>query len=194
MEKKDLTQITSHLKVSTISLITDSRINFTPQEAWQDGTNIQTAVKHNPAIVRGWILAEVGRLVKEVDANKTLSTDEELQFCCRSILDDHPTLKLEELRTCFNMIRQGKFGKLFERLKTAEILECLRNYEGEVRAEIIERLQREEKAEQFKPIEKNANAQNLSELLKDVLDEPTQDHTFDRIGTRLKKRQQPPEE
>jgi hypothetical protein len=188
MEKKDLTQITSHLKVSTISLITDNRINFTPQEAWQDGTNIQTAVKHNPAIVRGWILAEVGRLVKEVDANKTLSTDEELQFCCRSILDDHPTLKLEELRTCFNMIRQGKFGKLFERLKTAEILECLRNYEGEVRAEIIERLQREEKAEQFKPIERNANAQNLSELLKDVLDEPTQDHTFDRIGTRLKKR------
>ena len=86
------------------------------------------------------------------------------------------------------MIRQGKFGKLFERLKTAEILECLRNYEGEVRAEIMERLQREEKAEQFKPIERNDNAQNLSELLKDVLDEPTQDHTFDRIGTRLKKR------
>ena len=86
------------------------------------------------------------------------------------------------------MIRQGKFGKLFERLKTAEILECLRKYEGEVRAEIIERIHREEKGEQFKPIERNANAQNLSELLKDVLDEPTQDHTFDRIGTRLKKR------
>ena len=188
MEKKDLTQITSHLKVSTISLITDSRINFTPQEAWQDGTNIQTAVKHNPAIVRGWILAEVGRLVKEVDANKTLSTDEELQFCCRSILDDHPTLKLEELRTCFNMIRQGKFGKLFERLKTAEILECLRNYEGEVRAEIMERLHREEKGEQFKPIEKGEFSPNLSELLKDVLDEAKQAHDFDRIGTRLKKR------
>tara|TARA_R110000751_G_scaffold28771_1_gene74700 strand:+ start:626 stop:892 length:267 start_codon:yes stop_codon:yes gene_type:complete len=86
------------------------------------------------------------------------------------------------------MIRQGKFGKLFERLKTAEILECLRNYEGEVRAEIMERLQREEKGEQFKPIEKGEFSPNLSELLKDVLDEPTQDHTFDRIGTRLKKR------
>ena len=188
MEKKDLTQITSHLKVSTISLITDNRINFTPQEAWQDGTNIRTAVKHNPAIVRGWILAEVGRLVKEVDANKTLSTDEELQFCCRSILDDHPTLKLEELRTCFNMIRQGKFGKLFERLKTAEILACLRNYEGEVRAEIIERLHREEKGEQFKPIERGEFSPKLSELLKDVLDEAKQAHDFDRIGTRLKKR------
>ena len=91
------------------------------------------------------------------------------------------------------MIRQGKFGKLFERLKTAEILECLRNYEGEVRAEIMERLQREEKASQFKPIERNANAQNLSELLKDVLDEPIPERTFDRAGARLKKRQQPPE-
>ena len=86
------------------------------------------------------------------------------------------------------MIRQGKFGKLFERLKTAEILECLRKYEGEVRAEIMERIHREEKSEQFKPIERNANAQNLSELLKDVLDEPKKEHNFDRIGTRLKKR------
>tara|TARA_R110000764_G_scaffold146085_1_gene233849 strand:+ start:510 stop:776 length:267 start_codon:yes stop_codon:yes gene_type:complete len=86
------------------------------------------------------------------------------------------------------MIRQGKFGKLFERLKTAEILECLRNYEGEVRAEIIERLHREEKGEQFKPIEKGEFSPNLSELLKDVLDEAKQAHDFDRIGTRLKKR------
>ena len=86
------------------------------------------------------------------------------------------------------MIRQGKFGKLFERLKTAEILECLRNYEGEVRAEIIERLHREEKGEQFKPIERGEFSPNLSELLKDVLDETKQAHDFDRIGTRLKKR------
>lgn len=86
------------------------------------------------------------------------------------------------------MIRQGKFGKLFERLKTAEILECLRKYEGEVRVEIMERIHREEKGEQFKPIERDSNAQNLSELLKDVLDEPKEDHTFDRIGARLKKR------
>ena len=86
------------------------------------------------------------------------------------------------------MIRQGKFGKLFERLKTAEILACLRNYEGEVRAEIIERLHREEKGEQFKPIERGEFSPKLSELLKDVLDEAKQAHDFDRIGTRLKKR------
>ena len=51
-----------------------------PKEAWTEGTNIKLAVKHNPEIVRGWIMAEVGRLIKDVDANKTISSDEELKF------------------------------------------------------------------------------------------------------------------
>lgn len=87
------------------------------------------------------------------------------------------------------MIRQGKFGKLFERLKTAEILECIRQYEGEVRAEIMERLHREEKGEQFKPIERSEDAVNLTELLKYVLDKPPpKSGEFDKVGGRLKKR------
>jgi len=85
------------------------------------------------------------------------------------------------------MIRQGKFGKLFERLKTAEILECIRQYEGEVRAEIMERLHREEKGEQFKPIERSEDAVNLSELLKHVLDKPIPIRAnYDKLGGRLK--------
>lgn len=186
MEKKDLIQTTSHLKPLTISLITDNKTLVKPTEAWESGTNIQTAVKHNPQIVRGWIMAEVGRLIKEVDANKTLSTDEEIQFCCRSILEEHPTLKLEEIRVCFVMIRQGKFGKLFERLKTAEILDCLRKYEGEVRTEVMESLHRKQKSESFDTIERSKDYKPLGEFLKDVLNEPTPDRNFDRLGTRLK--------
>jgi hypothetical protein len=189
MEKKDLTKTTSHLKPYTISLIKDSSSLVTPKDAWVKGTNIRTAVKNNPAIVRGWIMSEVGRLIKEIDANKTLSTDEELQFCCRSILEEHPTLKLEELRACFIMIRQGKFGKLFERLKTAEILECLRRYEGEVRTEIMEKLHREKKAEDYKPIERSKDYKPLGEYLKDVLNEPVPKLKKPvRVGARLKER------
>jgi len=117
-------------------------LGVTPTDAWNLGTNIRTAMKvdkqHEQA-VRMWIVTEVAKLCKEVDANKTLSTDDELKFCCRSILEDFPALKLEELRACFDMIRAGKFGKLYERLKTPEILEALRRYEGEVRAPIMER-------------------------------------------------------
>lgn len=192
MERKDLIQTTSHLKPLTISLITDNKTLVKPIEAWERGTNIQTAVKHNPKIVRGWIMAEVGRLIKEVDANKTLSTDEELQFCCRSILEEHPTLKLEEIRVCFVMIRQGKFGKLFERLKTAEILECLRKYEGEVRTEVMESIHRKRKSESFEPIERTKDYKPLGEFLKDVLNEPTPDRDFDRAGARLKNRMEKP--
>ena len=188
MEKKDLIQTTSHLKPLTISLITDSKSLVKPTEAWEHGTNIQTAVKHNPQVVRGWIMAEVGRLIKDVDANKTLSTDEEIQFCCRSILEEHPTLKLEEIRICFVMIRQGKFGKLFERLKTAEILDCLRKYEGEVRAEVMETLHKKRKSETFQPIERSKDYKPLGEFLKDVLNKPTPTINFDRVGARLKKK------
>ena len=174
---------------STISLITDSGLMVKPREAWTEGTNIRTAVKHNPEIVRGWIMAEVGRLIKDVDANKTISSDEELQFCCRSILDEHPTLKLEELRACFNMVRQGKFGKLFERLKSAEILEFIRQYEGEVRTEVMKRLREEERNQRFETPEK-LEPLNLSKRLADILndDTPLPKPKGHGLGARLKKR------
>ena len=117
-------------------------LGVTPTDAWVLGTNIRAAMNIDATHQKGirlWILTEVGRLCKIVDANKTLSTDEELKMCCRSIVEDFPALKIEELRACFDMIIQGKFGKLYERLKTADILECLRKYEGEVRAPILER-------------------------------------------------------
>jgi len=161
-----------------------------PREAWTEGTNIRLAVKHNPEIVRGWIMAEVGRLIKDVDANKTISSDEELQFCCRSILDEHPTLKLEELRACFNMVRQGKFGKLFERLKSAEILEFLRQYEGEVRTEVMKRLREEERNQRFEKTETKIEPLNLAKRLADVLndDTPLPKPKGHGLGARLKKK------
>ena len=161
-----------------------------PKEAWTEGTNIKLAVKHNPEIVRGWIMAEVGRLIKDVDANKTISSDEELKFCCRSILEEHPTLKLEELRACFNMVRQGKFGKLFERLKSAEILEFLRQYEGEVRTEVMKRLREEESNKRFEKVE-NLEPLNLYKKLHDVLNEdttPLHQRKGQGLGSRLKKK------
>jgi hypothetical protein len=57
----------------------------------------------------------------------------------------------------------------------------------------MEQMHREEKSEQFTPIERGKDYKPLADLLKDVLNEPTPERTFDRAGTRLKKRQQPPE-
>lgn len=111
---------------------------ITPADAWHHGTNLAQAVRLHPSEVRAWIYAEVAKLCKDVDATKTITTDEQLQFTCRAILDDHPTIKVEEVRAAFDMVRMGKFGKLYERLKTAEILDALRRYEGEIRTDILE--------------------------------------------------------
>lgn len=159
----------------------------TARQAWTDGTNIQISMKHHPAEIRAWIMAEVGRLIKDVDANKTISSDEEILFCCRSITDEHPTLTLEELRVCFNMIRQGKFGKLFERLKTAEILEFIRQYEGEVRTDVMERLHQESKNKEFE-YTPNKKAVKLVEFLSDVLNAEAPERKFERSGSRLRDR------
>jgi len=73
---------------------------------------------------------------------KTIATDDELEFVCRSIIEDFPTLKVEEIKIAFDRIRKGDV-QLFERLKGPELLQCIRTYEGEVRAPILERIHHE---------------------------------------------------
>ena len=166
-------------------------MGVTPTEAWNLGTNIRTAMKvdeqHEQA-VRMWVVTEVAKLCKEVDANKTLSTDEELKFCCRSIIEDYPALKLEELRACFDMIRAGKFGKLYERLKTPEILDAIRRYEGEVRAPILERQIHNRKHEQQDQIKTAlGNSKQLQEAVRDMASNPTKPKKSG-LGQRVKQR------
>lgn len=134
-------QASSPLTEQSISLITGETRAVTAAAAWTQGTNLLSAIKHHPKEMRLWLMVEVGKLCRDIDANKTLQSDEELQFCCRSILEEFPAIKVEEVRLCFDMIRQGKMGKLYERLKTPEIMEALRKYEGDVRAPIMEREQ-----------------------------------------------------
>ena len=70
---------------------------------------------------------------------KTISSDDEMEFVCRTIIEDFPALKLEELRLAFDNIRKGRVD-LYERLKGPEILKALYDYEGDVRAPILEEL------------------------------------------------------
>lgn len=132
---------------------------------------------------RGWIMAQVGKLCRDMDMKKTLSTDEELTFTCRAIIQEHPTLKLEEIAVCFDMIRMGKFGKLYERLKSAEILEYLRRYEGEIRTEIKERDVKQEGLDYTQSMMENIDPKLLAQFVTDsnVTMKP------DGIGSRLRR-------
>lgn len=141
-------------------------------------------------MVRAWIVSEVGRLIKELNYKITISSDDELMFCCRSIIEDHPTLKLEEIRVIFDWIRKGRYGKMFERMKTPEILSIICKYEGETRAEMLEQRAENKRKEHIK---------TLGEV-KEVLEPLGLTAIFDSIpknepivkgqgiGTRLKKK------
>lgn len=160
-----------------------------PHDAWSKGTNIISALKDNPAMIRGWVMSEVGRLCKELSAKATISSDEELIFCVNSIFEEHPTLKLEEVRACFDMVRKGKFGKLYERLKTPEILEFLRRYEGEIRVDILERQMDTTRYESEKTTTENIEASPIRKILEALPDnEPPKKVEGHGLGSRLRKR------
>ena len=73
------------------------------------------------------------QLIEYMEATKTLSTTEQLQDCVDSIVHEFWWMKVEEIVVVFQMIKKGRFGKFYERLKEAEILECLRTYDADER-------------------------------------------------------------
>ena len=95
-------------------------------------------------MVRAWFLAELGRLIKFVDATKTIQDDEEMKETARALMEEFVAFKLEEFALVFEGIKRNKFGPMYGRLKLGELMECCRKWE-ETRAErILERQHRPE--------------------------------------------------
>ena len=135
---------TLSLTDSTQLLLKGDNRNLTPQNAWEEGTNIRTALRLNPQMVRAWFLAELGRLIKFVDATKTIQDDEEMKETARALMEEFVAFKLEEFALVFEGIKRNKFGPMYGRLKLGELMECCRKWE-ETRAErILERKHRPE--------------------------------------------------
>lgn len=166
-------------------MLKDNTMSVTPAQAFTQGTNMKAALRIAPEMVRGWIVSEVGRLIKDMDMKTTISSDEELMFCCRSIIEEHPTLTLEEIRCVFDMVRKGKFGKLYERLKTAEILQFFKQYEGTTRAALLE-----ERARNHTYEHERVAREALMRIDAGLLVDSVNDHTPtpEGLGTRLRKK------
>ena len=177
----DSIQKTSPLTESSLSLLKGRNVQVNVFNAWFEGSNVRAALKAEPELTRAYLVKEVASLCKMVDAKKTLSSDEEISFCCRSIIDEHPTLKVEEIHVIFNMIKRGKLVKVFERLKTAEILQAICTYESEYRAPEIEKQLHQ--AKQVPMPDRKLEPLNLAKLVED-----SPMPTPEGLGSRLRKK------
>lgn len=110
-------------------------VKYTPAEAWEGGTNIQTALKYEPQLTRAFLVAELGALCKIVSAGTTISDSQEMAEVVRALIEEFPTFKLEEFSSVFKLISRGKW-KLYNRLKLDTLIDCCKAWE-ETRAETI---------------------------------------------------------
>ena len=166
---KQLVVSTNGFITITENTLFDSKV--TPQEAWDKGTTTALVNKRTPSHLKLYLYGEVARLVKFIDAKKTLQDEEEIKFTVETLIEEFPVMRVEEWQHVFDAIKKGKYGKLYERLKTQEIVEICRLYEGD-RAEMIERKKHEEKVQ---PKEWN---EGLVQELKKIY-ENTQDNERD---------------
>lgn len=140
------TQQVSTLKESTeqtLQIISKTALlKTTPEQAFVGGLNVRKALRICPEATRATLLAMIADLCRFVDAKRTLTTDGDLIFAVETILQDFPALTVQEFKLICDGIKQGRGAQLYERLKVAEIAEAIRQYEGGVRAEILERRNR----------------------------------------------------
>jgi hypothetical protein len=157
-----------------------------PATAYIDGTKLQTAMHYDPEGTRMALVKMVADLVQFIDAKKTLATTDQITFSVDSILHDMPTITLEEVRMAFELMKQGKMGKLYERLKTAEIMECLQTYLKEYRrAMIIQRRKEAEREAWMDEPPRKLKPLNLAAILEEI-DVPEPERKG--LGTQIRER------
>ena len=130
--------------------LTDNKlevINVKDAEVAFQGTPITLLTKEAPRLTKLWLVAEIGKVCKFIEANKTLKTEEELFFTCEELLNYCKSWKAEEFLIFFDSIKRGDFGKIYERLKTSEFLDFARKYE-EKRCDIFDKLRLQETHQQ----------------------------------------------
>jgi len=115
---------------------------YTPKEAWHEGTNILTALRCYPEETRAEVVKLIKKTVDFIDAKKTLTNFEDVALCAEMIFEIFPVLKLEELRLVCDRMKQGHYGKFYERLKIQEFRECIQKHEEE-RAPILEEMHKQ---------------------------------------------------
>ena len=101
------------------------------------GTNVQTAMKVDEVATRAALVAMITRTVKFIDANKTLSTPEEIGLTVNELIKTYPCFTIEDWRLCCYHMAKEVYGPYYERLKLAQFVECFGKY-NQAKAPIVQ--------------------------------------------------------
>lgn len=107
------------------------------------GTNVQTAMKLNAEVTRGTLLGLLGKCVRFIDANKTLTEGDEYKMVMDELIQTYPCFTIEDWRLCLYMMAKETFGGYYERLKLAQFVECFGKYE-QLKMPVINRIRQDE--------------------------------------------------
>jgi hypothetical protein len=110
------------------------------------GTNVQTAMKVDEVATRAALVAMITRTVKFIDANKTLSTPEEISLTINELLKTYPCFTIEDWRLCCYHMAKEVYGPYYERLKLAQFVECFGKY-NQAKAPIVQEIRQNEQKE-----------------------------------------------
>lgn len=155
--------------------------------AYYEGTKLVEALQVNPEATRMALVSMVADLVQFIDAKKTLHNTDDFIFTADSIQQHLPGITLEEIRLAFQLMKQGQMGKLYERLKTPEIIGCLESYLQNQRREMVLEVRRAEQQEDIKGYSPHrpAGGKSLAALL-DQMDIPEPKRKG--LGTQIRER------
>jgi hypothetical protein len=103
-------------------------------------------MKHEPKLTFATLTALVLDTVQYLDCNKTFRNEDDVIYAVKHLSDQFPVMKLEEWKVIMDRLKQGHYGKLYERLKLPELVDVFKQYEGE-RAKMMERQITQDKSE-----------------------------------------------
>ncbi len=101
-----------------------------PLTAFREGLPICQAVKADMEQTRLFLFTQLFSLWRSVRVGdaRTWADERDLQVVVEDIIDDFPSLKLEEIALCFKAIRKGEVN-IYGRLDTPTLLSAIRDYE-----------------------------------------------------------------
>lgn len=126
--------------------ISKSSYLLSTEESWDRGSNLRECLRFNKEATKSAVVALIIDVISFVDAKKSLEREEDIFFTADAIIEEFPTLKIEELKLVCKRLKLGYYGKYYERLKAAEFIEAIQQHEGE-RAEYLEQKHRTEAAQ-----------------------------------------------